>query len=188
MCLLFSPLFVDLNKEFVVMKDFEQYDSMIVAYNKPISNNVLPLLSWEFYGEHTAFLSSCKYDIDTLIKVTKRWSFDKDIKRQLVKEKLVVVITNPSLKIIYASQNIKKMNGYTPKEIIGHSPKMFQGKETSLETSKAIREAVDKQMSFEYTILNYKKDKSTYMCSIKGFPVYDKRGKLINYIAFEKAA
>ncbi|GAA4107173.1 PAS domain-containing protein [Aquimarina addita] len=170
------------------MKEFDEYDQVVARYHQSIVNEVLPLSSWEFYGEYISFLNTCKYDIDRLSKLTATWDFDHNVQNQLIKQKSVIVVTNPNLKIIYATQNIKKMNGYTPEEVVGNSPKMFQGKDTCLETSNAIRKAVDMQTPFEYSILNYKKDKSTYICAIKGFPVYNKRGKLVNYIAFEKAA
>ncbi len=170
------------------MKEFIKYDEMMTGYYESISSHTLPLSSWEFYGEHIASLSNFKEDLDILRKISKKWNFDKNYQKELVDKKSVIVITNPDLKIVFATHNIEKMSGYTPDEVIGNSPKMFQGKDTSNETSEEIRDAVNKQQPFEASILNYKKDNSTYFCKIKGFPVHDKRGKLINYIAFETAA
>ncbi|MHA7057852.1 PAS domain-containing protein [Aquimarina sp. M1] len=170
------------------MKEFEGYDTMMAAYYNTTHALVLPLSSWEFYGEHNWFLNSFKNDLDSLHKITKRWDFDNNYYNELVYKKSVIVITNVDLKIVYASHNIEKMSGYTPEEVIGNSPKMFQGEQTDLRASNIIRKAVDNQESFEVSIVNYKKDKSTYLCHIKGFPVRDKRGKLVNYIAFEQAA
>jgi len=170
------------------MKEFESYDSMMGEYYNAVPAFVLPLSSWEFYAEHNYLLSSFKNDLESLKKITKKWDFESIYYRSLVHEKSVIVITDTDLKIIYATQNIKQMSGYVPKEVIGNSPKMFQGMKTDISTSKSIREAVKNEEPFEVSILNYKKDKSTYLCHIKGFPVRDKRGKLINYIAFEQAA
>jgi len=170
------------------MKEFEAYDTMITSYYNSNSNKILPLSSWEFYGEYNATFFNFKNDLDNLRKITKRWDFDKDYQTVLIKERSVIVITDPDLKIVYVTHNIKKMSGYTQDEVLGRSPKMFQGKNTCQETSRSIRKLVTKQQPFEVSILNYRKDMSTYMCKIKGYPVYNKRGKLVNYLAFEKVA
>jgi PAS domain S-box-containing protein len=81
-----------------------------------------------------------------------------------------------------------EMNGYTPNEVIGNSPKMFQGKLTNEKISKEISEAVKTKQPFDKVIINYCKDGSLYKCQIKGYPVFDTNGKLINFIAFEKIA
>jgi hypothetical protein len=77
------------------------------------------------------------------------------------------------------------MNGYKIAEVIGKKPSMFQGAASSAETKKQIREAINKQIPFEATIANYRKNKEVYDCLIKGFPVFDKSKNLVNFIAFE---
>ncbi|PKV50014.1 PAS domain S-box-containing protein [Aquimarina sp. MAR_2010_214] len=170
------------------MKDFFDYDVMMARYYKNMSGNILPLVSWEFYGEHHIVLESFKEDFNTLKKITKNWNFKRDYYQEFIQEQSVIVITNPNLKIVYASQNIQKLSGYSPNEVIGNSPKIFQGKDTCVKTSAKIRSAIENEAPFEVSILNYKKDETPYVCVIKGFPVRDKYGELVNYIAFEKAA
>ncbi|WP_438422480.1 PAS domain-containing protein [Aquimarina macrocephali] len=170
------------------MNEFFGYDNMVAKYYEKTSNHVLPLVSWEFYGEHHTVLESFKEDFSALKKITKNWNFTRDYYQEFIQEQSVIVITNPNLKIVYASQNIQKLSGYSPSEVIGNSPKIFQGEDTCTTTSSKIRNAINNEISFEVSILNYKKDKTPYICLIKGFPVHDKHGKLVNYIAFEKAA
>lgn len=170
------------------MNEFFAYDSVMDRYYKKMSNYILPLSSWEFYGENHQVVENFKEDFITLKKITKNWSFTRDYYKEIVKENFVVVITNSELKIVFASQNIQKMNGYLPEEVIGNSPKMFQGDETCIKTSAKVRKAIDNKIPFEASVLNYKKDQTPYRCLIKGFPVLDKQGKLVNYIAFERAA
>ncbi len=170
------------------MKEFLGYDQMMSEYYNKMSNHLLPLLSWEFYGEHHAELEIFKEDFSTLQKLTKNWKSTRNYYKELIEEQSVIVITNPNLEIVYASNNMHKMNGYSPEEVIGNSPKMFQGEGTCSSVSAKVRSAVDNQQPFEVSILNYKKDTTPYVCLIKGFPVYNKKGKLVNYIAFEKAA
>ncbi len=170
------------------MNELWGYDHMMAAYYEKMSDFSLPLLSWEFYGEHHATLETFKEDFNTLKKITKNWNFSRNYHKAFIEEQSVILITNPDLTIIYASNNIHKMNGYSSGEVIGKSPKMFQGQDTCSITSAKVRKAVNNEEPFEVSILNYRKDMTSYLCVIKGFPVHDKQGKLINYIAFEKAA
>ncbi|TPN85465.1 PAS domain-containing protein [Aquimarina algicola] len=161
---------------------------MMAEYYNNMSACSVPLLSWEFYAEYLAALDTFKDDLGVLKKLTKNWNFSRNYHEEFIDKQSVIVITNPNLKIVYASKNIEKLNGYTPKEVIGNSPKMFQGRDTCSKTSAKVRTAIDNEAPFEISILNYRKDDTPYYCLIKGFPVHDKRGKLVNYIAFEKAA
>lgn len=170
------------------MKEFLEYDTMVAKHNENRYNTTLPLLSWEFYGEHHTALDRFRKDLNALRKIAKNWNFKRDYRREFIEEQSVIIVTNPDLKIIYASQNIHKLTGYSQDEVISNSPKMFQGKDTCLNTISKIRNAIDNGSAFEVSILNYRKDETPYICLIKGFPVYDKGGELVNYIAFEKAA
>ena len=80
------------------------------------------------------------------------------------------------------------MTGYREDEVVGKSPKMFQGPETSSVVREEIRLAIKSHEIFEKTILNYKKNGETYFCTINAFPVFNLKGKLTHFIAFEKAA
>jgi len=170
------------------MKELFEYDNALVKYYKGLSSYLTPLSCWEFYGEALLDIEKFKDDFIELKKLTKDWNFSINCMEEFLGKERVIVVTNPNLKIVYSSHNIEKMNGYTSAEILGKSPKMFQGEETCRNTSLSIREAVQNQVPFEVSILNYRKDSSTYYCNIEGFPVFDKRGVLVNYIAFEKAA
>jgi PAS domain S-box-containing protein len=50
-----------------------------------------------------------------------------------------------------------KMNGYVEEEVIGRSPKMFQGHSSNVLTSSKIRKAIQSQ-PFEQTVVNYNKN------------------------------
>lgn len=170
------------------MREFQTYDQTIEQKNQWNVQKALPLLCWEFYSEHHTVLQRFKADIDQLQKLSRKWSFEHNYLQELVVEQTVVLVTNPDLKIVFASHNIEELNGYSSNQVIGKSPKMFQGEGTCSKTSAAIGKAVKQHKPFEYSILNYRKDKEVYTCHIKGFPVFDFKGNLVNYIAFEKAA
>jgi hypothetical protein len=65
---------------------------------------------------------------------------------------------------------------------------MFHGEETDLEVSNEIRLAIQNKEPFEKRVLNYKKNGETYQCLIKGYPVFNSKGDVSHFIAFEKVA
>jgi hypothetical protein len=65
---------------------------------------------------------------------------------------------------------------------------MFQGKDTDPETRKEIREAIIRRIPFKGSIVNYRKDGSPYDCLVDEYPVWNKSGVLVNFVAFEKIA
>jgi len=98
----------------------------------------------------------------------------------------VVMVTTPTLQIIHATENVFDMTGYTPNEVIGKRPSMFQGKDTEEFAKRAIRTGVDTHTHFEVNITNYKKDGTSYRCHVDGYPIFNKAGVLVNFVAFEK--
>ena len=115
-----------------------------------------------------------------------KWNDFSLFEKEILQKNHIVVVTDAQLKIVHASESIFEMNGYRPKEIIGKNPKMFQGKNTCKKTSQKIREAIENQEIFDEVVLNYRKDGSTYNCWIKGFPIKNRKGKVVNFIAFER--
>ena len=124
--------------------------------------------------------------LDVIASKYKWVQNDWDFKNSLQEE--VIIVTDVTLKIVFASHNIVNMNGYREEEVLGKSPKMFQGKVTNQTTSSEIRIAILEQKPFEKMVMNYKKNGDVYACLIKAYPVFNIKGELSHYIAFEKAA
>lgn len=149
-----------------------------------------PLLSWDIISEGTSRRLQMKNDLDKMRSILgdNDWQCTVSLDTTLVWQNKIVVITDSKLKILHASENMFAMNGYKLHEVVGKSPKMFQGEKTELSERKKIRIAVELQQSFETVITNYRKDGEIYVCKIEGYPVFDKVGKLVNFIALESAA
>ena len=169
--------------------EFREYENAVAAYVSGLNLKKMPLTSWNFYAEYFERTVKILSDTNLLRGISRlnSWSQEWDLHNELRNE-TVIVVTCSKLKIVFASQNIQKMNGYKPDEVIGNSPKMFQGEATDSFISKQIGEAIVSQKPFDKVVINYKKDGSQYKCHIKGFPIFNKNGKLINFIAFERAA
>lgn len=171
------------------MSNLKQYDDAIVKYHSDLRIKTLPVFSLNFHYEFLNELKDSFLDLYKLREIAKqsKWSLpDWDLKTRLEEE--VIIVTDAKLKIVFASNNMVKMNGYLVAEVLGNSPKIFQGKATDRKVSNEINEAIQSQEPFEKTVLNYKKSGEIYYCLIKGYPIFDLKGKLSHYIAFEKAA
>ncbi|MFT4831229.1 MAG: PAS domain S-box-containing protein [Psychroserpens sp.] len=166
----------------------KHYEKAISKFYSSLELNPIPLLSWDFSLPN--FSNFCKYqkDIDILdaIAAKNQWTLQPKFKLELQEKEQIIVVTDATLKIVYATKNIFEMNGYTLNEIIGKRPKMFQGQGTDKNTISSISKAVKNQLPFEARVLNYRKDGSEYWCDIKAQPLFDQKGKVVNFIAYER--
>ncbi|MRX40801.1 PAS domain-containing protein [Flavobacterium sp. LC2016-23] len=151
------------------------------------NHNSVPIMAWDFHYEYLNELKVTFTDLKKVKEISSHFAWDEEnlnIGERLKEE--VVVITDVNMKIVFASSGIKKMTGYTESEVLGKTPKMFQGAATSKTDLKEIRKAIELEIPFEKTIKNYKKNGKIYICRIYGSPVFNLKGKLSHYIAFEK--
>jgi PAS domain S-box-containing protein len=172
------------------MNNFENYENAVAEHHKSIRVKTTPVSSWDFNYVMVNDMKNTFIDFKTLERIASIYKWDVpywDIKSKLSDEE-VIIVTDAQLSIVFASQNITKMNGYTPNEVIGQSPRMFQGKNTSALVSKQIRKAIQLKQPFEKKVLNYKKNGDIYFCLINGYPIYNENGEFSHFIAFEKAA
>lgn len=123
-----------------------------------------------------------------LFATENKWDIQWNLQKLIITERRVVIITDPTQIIRFASTNMMAMNGYTPEEVIGKQPKMFQGKDTDPHIRNQIREAVVRRIPFKGTIVNYRKNGTPYNCLVEEYPVWSTAGKLVHFIAFEKIA
>jgi PAS domain S-box-containing protein len=149
-----------------------------------------PLLGWDIISEGANRRLSLKNDLDIMRSIlgNNDWKSSVSLDTTLVWQNKIIVITDNKLRILHATENMFAMNGYKLHEVIGKSPKMFQGEKTELSERKKIRMAIEQQQSFDTIITNYRKDGEIYVCRIEGFPVFNKTGELVNFIALESAA
>lgn len=159
----------------------EQYDKAWAKYVNSLRVVPLPLLSWDIFQNYNSEIKSYNF-------IQKEWKSKENFRKIVQLEKREIIITNANQEIVFATTGIYEMNGWNPFEVIGKSPKIFQGELTSEISKNKIRAAIKNQLPFKEVILNYRKDESTYLCEIEGFPKFNKKGELINYIAFERIA
>jgi PAS domain S-box-containing protein len=149
-----------------------------------------PLLCWDLFLEGYYRKLDLAEDTKALGKLAskQRWKHAFDFHEQLFRYDKTVIVTDTALHIVYASSNMYVMNGYHPPEVIGKKPSIFQGPATSADTKEMIRNAIRELRPFEAKLINYRKSGELYDCHIKAFPVFNKPGALVNFIAFENVA
>jgi PAS domain S-box-containing protein len=149
---------------------------------------VAPLQCWDIFIDHYDRLRQAGLDLQALNKLVKqyRWDLGIDLPQRLVRDNQTIVITNADQQIIFASGNMQAMSGYTPEEVLGRNPTMFQGVGTDPAVRLEIRTAIALQRPFRAVILNYRKDSSSYHCSIEAYPLHDPERNATHFIAFEQ--
>ena len=102
-----------------------------------------------------------------------------------------VVITDAywkdGIKIIYTNRAFNTISQYSSNELIGKSPKIFQGTKSNYKVLSELKTELIKGNSFVGQSVNYKKDKTSYIVKWSISPIKNKDGKVIAYISFQKA-
>jgi hypothetical protein len=128
----------------------KNYDNACAKYYSKLKVKCLPLTSWEFRNYSLS-------DAVLFEKIQSNWNTKQDYLGQSLKENKEIIVTDKNFKIVFATNTISRISGYSLKEILGKSPKMFQGEATSEYSQKKIRTALTELKPFKEVVLNYKK-------------------------------
>ncbi|MEM6630044.1 MAG: response regulator [Bacteroidota bacterium] len=88
--------------------------------------------------------------------------------------------------IIYVNPALSKLTGYTPEEILGKTPRIFQGPQTSQTVLDSIDQAIEKQEAIEVEYINYRKDGSEFWANTLITPVFNEKGELTNWVSIRR--
>lgn len=92
----------------------------------------------------------------------------------------------PGQTIVYANRALQEQTGYSREEIIGQTPRMFQGPQTSSETRRRVREAILNWESITVEILNYRKDGTEYWAELSIVPIVGEDGIYTHWVAIQR--
>jgi len=167
---------------------YEKIEPQIVKEHE--KKVVLPLISSDLFFEsfHRNIESNAiEQEIKALKKVSKSFFWQNDFDKILKENDFEsLVVTDNSKKIIWVNNGFTKMTGYSKKYVIDKTPDFLQGKNTSLNSRKIIRTNLNSGKPFKATVLNYKKDMSTYKCELHIFPLFNIDQEITHYLALEK--
>lgn len=99
----------------------------------------------------------------------------------------VVIVTKaePGYPIVFVNKAFTQQTGYTSEEVLGRSPYLLQGKDTSEESKTKIKEALLFFRPVRTEILNYKKNGEAYVTELNIFAHYDE-GKCTHFISIQR--
>lgn len=95
-----------------------------------------------------------------------------------------VIITDENYKIQWVNDSMLRLSGYTMDEVIGKTPKMFQGQNSDPIVLKQIREKLSRNESIrKIEILNISKDGREYWLEMNIAPIKSRFGYISGYTA-----
>lgn len=89
-------------------------------------------------------------------------------------------------RIVYANTAFTRMCGYNLGEIVGKTPRMLQGEQTSRAELAKIRTALQTGATIKTELLNYKKDGTLYWVEMNIYPIKDEAGTIIYFAAIQR--
>lgn len=95
-------------------------------------------------------------------------------------------LDEPGPRILYVNNAFTDISGYTPAEVLGKTPRILQGEDTSKEIREKIRHSLEKQEPVREIILNYDKGGNEYWLDLNIFPLHDPFGRVTKFAAIER--
>ncbi|VWX61538.1 hypothetical protein VARIO8X_50259 [Burkholderiales bacterium 8X] len=104
----------------------------------------------------------------------------------LASSSLPMLFTDPGQDdnpIVFCNAAFVALYGFAENEVIGRNCRFLQGPESDPSTIEFIRTAVAQEKDVTVTILNYRKDGSSFWNSLFISPIRDADGKVVNFFA-----
>lgn len=89
----------------------------------------------------------------------------------------VIIITEteplnpPGPRIVYVNDGVERMTGYRKYEVLGNTPRMFQGPDTDPAALKRVRVALERREPIKEVVVNYCKDGEPFWNEIEIVPI-----------------
>ena len=101
-------------------------------------------------------------------------------------DSVLITDTSKGGKIIYANKAFQTLTGFSPKEVVGHTPRILQGPATDKKVIARLASALQKGGKFEGKAINYKKDKTPFIMHWRVVPGKNK-GAVVAWAAIQRA-
>jgi len=92
----------------------------------------------------------------------------------------------PGPRIIMASEAVERFTGYRADELIGRTPRIFQGPDTDRVTLDRVREALSRWERVRVELLNYRKDGSPFWVELDIAPIADEKGWYTHWVSVQR--
>lgn len=123
-------------------------------------------------------------------EIVERWVTDESIDRYSL-EQLPVSITvadprQPDMPLVFVNAAFEQTTGYSSDEVIGRNCRFLQGEKTDKASVAAIRSAIEEGRSIEITLLNYRKDGSTFWNDLHLAPLRNASHEIVYLVGIQK--
>jgi PAS domain S-box-containing protein len=98
---------------------------------------------------------------------------------------VIVDAVEEGMPIIYANPAFEQLTGYDAAEIIGRNCAFVQGAATDPDACATMGAAIRGGRECRVTVLNYRKDGTTYWCEVHLAPVFDGRERVLQYVGVQ---
>lgn len=95
-------------------------------------------------------------------------------------------ISKPNQPVVYVNKAYQALTGYRSDEIIGGNCKSLQGKDTSEEDINKIRQAIRDKQPIDITLLNYRKDGTSFFNRLTLTPIHNSDNSVTHYIGIQQ--
>lgn len=95
-------------------------------------------------------------------------------------------VTEPGPRIVYVNDAFVRRTGYAREEVLGKTPRMLQGPQTSTSERRRIGDALRKWQPVRAELLNYTKAGDEYWVEIEIVPIADESGWYTHWVAVER--
>lgn len=89
----------------------------------------------------------------------------------------------PGPRIEYVNEAFSRVTGYQSEEVVGQTPRIFQGPKTDRKVLERMRLRLAQGKTFEGETVNYRKDGSSYVVAWTVAPVRDVHGQVVKWIS-----
>lgn len=95
-------------------------------------------------------------------------------------------VASPGPVIVYANATLMRQTGYSLGELLGRSPRLFQGPGTDLSVSRRFGEKLARWHNCEMEVLNYTREGQPVWIDLKVAPLADPEGWYTNWVSVQR--
>ncbi|MCC5815201.1 MAG: PAS domain-containing protein [Leptospira sp.] len=95
-------------------------------------------------------------------------------------------LDSPGPEILYVNDAFVRMTGYSTEELIGATPRVFQGPDTDKTMIANLKKSLLLGETFSATAVNYKKDSTSYYVRWNIHPIKNSAGSITHFISLQR--
>lgn len=99
---------------------------------------------------------------------------------------LMADASKTDMPLVYANDYFYGLTGYVPNEVLGRNCRFLQGPDTDAEAVSFIHQAIPDRRRADVTLLNYRKDGTSFWNHLSLSPLFDEQGVCTHYIGIQQ--